>query len=287
MGTLAINIDMPPGGEPETSGSGAPPTEAQARQTFLDSVSPYLTALFALLPKGSQVRVAGFFTAVDNATETSATETMATAAQAKAAAPAAPAPAPAPAPVPVPAKSATGLGAVRVWLISTAERALFTFLFSFLSALSLSGTFNISATGVALFAGASTALSVVTAAIRSISPPTDSKGLDIVTRTGLTLLQTFSAAFVTSTAGATHFSDWRAGALAGVAAALTTAKGLAAVTMNGTGTNRATPASMFPLTMAKPAAPALSPATPLCVLRWHGQGPLLVIKLALQGAQDL
>jgi hypothetical protein len=49
--TVAISIDLPPSGELETSGDGTAPTEAQmteesqARQKFLDLVSPYLESL--------------------------------------------------------------------------------------------------------------------------------------------------------------------------------------------------------------------------------------------------
>ena len=51
MHTLAISIDMPPTGELETSGNGSALTdtqtaeELQARQDFLDLVSPFLQAL--------------------------------------------------------------------------------------------------------------------------------------------------------------------------------------------------------------------------------------------------
>jgi hypothetical protein len=53
MGTMAISIVLPPVGELEISGDGSSPTDAQmteelqARQKFLDLVSPY----FASLPK--------------------------------------------------------------------------------------------------------------------------------------------------------------------------------------------------------------------------------------------
>jgi hypothetical protein len=143
----------------------------------------------------------------------------------------------------------TALGSARTWAVSTVERAVFTFAASFLSALALSGPFGIPAVDAALFAGASAALAVVTAAIRSLSPPTDDKTLDVVTRTGLTLLQAFVAAFVASTAGATHFSDWRAGALAGLAAALTALKGTLAVHVDAA---KPTPASLVQLRPAPP-----------------------------------
>jgi hypothetical protein len=139
----------------------------------------------------------------------------------------------APSPGPPARPDRANLGAARVWALSTAERAFFTFVASFLSALTLGGAFSITAAGAALFAGASAALSVVTAAIRSLHPPTDNKALDVVTRVGLTLLQAFAAAFLASSAGATHFSDWRAGALAGLAAAFTALKGTLAVQLNG------------------------------------------------------
>jgi hypothetical protein len=51
MATMAITIDLPPVGELETSGDGSSPTdtqmaeEMQARQNFLDLVSPYLSSL--------------------------------------------------------------------------------------------------------------------------------------------------------------------------------------------------------------------------------------------------
>ncbi len=51
MATMAITIDLPPVGELETSGDGSSPTDAQmgeemqARQNFLDLVSPYLASL--------------------------------------------------------------------------------------------------------------------------------------------------------------------------------------------------------------------------------------------------
>jgi hypothetical protein len=159
-----------------------------------------------------------------------------------------------------------GIGSLRTWALSTGERAVFTFSASFFSALVLGGPFSIPAADAALFAGASAALSVVTAAIRSLSPPTDDKALDVVTRVGLTLLQAFTAAFVTSTAGATHFTDWRAGALAGVAAAFTALKGTLAVQLNGPASGRPTPASLAPLRKntgtSAPPAPALAPASP-------------------------
>jgi hypothetical protein len=135
-------------------------------------------------------------------------------------------------------------GSLRTWALSTAERAVFTFAASFFSALILGGSFSIPATDAALFAGASAALSVATAAIRSLSPPTEDKALDVVTRVGLTLLQAFTAAFVTSTAGATHFTDWRAGALAGAAAAFTALKSTLAVQLTGKNADRPTPASL-------------------------------------------
>jgi len=132
--------------------------------------------------------------------------------------------------------------------LSTLERAFSTFVSSFIGAILLSGAFNTKAADVALFAAASAALAVVTAAIRSLTPPaggtsTDEKILDVVTRVGLTLVQTFTAAFVTNTAGATHFSDWRAGALAGLAAVVTALKGTGVIKLlGGTG---ATPASLL------------------------------------------
>jgi hypothetical protein len=176
--------------------------------------------------------------------------------------PAAPPKSPAAAAVP---RHAPGLSSIRTWALSTGERAFFTFTASFLSALVLSGTFSIPVVDAALFAAASAALSVVTAAIRSLTPPTDDKALDIVTRVGLTLLQAFTAAFVTSTAGATHFGDWRAGALAGLAAAFTAFKGTLAVQLTS---ERATPASLIPIRASASAStgtgaagtPALSPA---------------------------
>ena len=51
MAELTILVDLPPTGELETSGGGASPTDAQmaeemdARQKFLDSISPYLASL--------------------------------------------------------------------------------------------------------------------------------------------------------------------------------------------------------------------------------------------------
>jgi hypothetical protein len=51
MSTVVIKIDVPPIGELETSGGGGSPTETQmaeemqARQSFLDIVSPYLESL--------------------------------------------------------------------------------------------------------------------------------------------------------------------------------------------------------------------------------------------------
>jgi hypothetical protein len=51
MSTLTISIHLPPTGELEISGNGSSPTddqmaeELQARQTFLDIVSPYLETL--------------------------------------------------------------------------------------------------------------------------------------------------------------------------------------------------------------------------------------------------
>jgi hypothetical protein len=51
VATVAISIDLPPTGELETSGDGTAPTdvqmaeESQARQQFLDLVSPYLKSL--------------------------------------------------------------------------------------------------------------------------------------------------------------------------------------------------------------------------------------------------
>jgi hypothetical protein len=141
---------------------------------------------------------------------------------------------------------------------------LFTFAASFASALILSGAFSIPAMDAALFAAASAALSVITAAIRSLTPPTDDKGLDVVTRVGLTLLQTFTAAFVTSTAGATHFSDWRAGALAGGAAAFTALKGTLAVQLLPASGEKPTPASLiaFRAGPARQAAPLVSGEAP-------------------------
>jgi hypothetical protein len=132
------------------------------------------------------------------------------------------------------------LRSARIWALSTLERAFFTFVSSFISAISLSAAFNTNTADVALFAAASAALAVVTAAIRSLTPPAatsgatrDAKILDVVTRVGLTLVQTFIAAFVTNTAGATHFSDWRAGAVAGLAAAVTALKSTGVVKLAG------------------------------------------------------
>lgn len=51
MAEIAILVDLPPTGELETSGGGASPTDAQmaeemdARQKFLDQISPYLASL--------------------------------------------------------------------------------------------------------------------------------------------------------------------------------------------------------------------------------------------------
>ena len=51
MATLAISIDLPPTGELEISGDGTSPTQAQmaeetqARQNFIDVVSPYFKSL--------------------------------------------------------------------------------------------------------------------------------------------------------------------------------------------------------------------------------------------------
>jgi hypothetical protein len=51
VSTLAITIDLPPGGELETTGDGTSPTqdqmdqETQARQNFIDVISPYLKSL--------------------------------------------------------------------------------------------------------------------------------------------------------------------------------------------------------------------------------------------------
>ena len=140
------------------------------------------------------------------------------------------------------------LGSARIWVLSTAERAFFTFLASWFSALVLGGQFNVTFLEATAFAAASAALAVVTAAVRSLSPPTGNAALDVVTRTGLTLLQAFTAAFVTSSAGAVHFSDWRAAALAGLAAAFTALKGSLAVQLNGanaTNGRRPTPASLI------------------------------------------
>jgi hypothetical protein len=149
---------------------------------------------------------------------------------------------------------------LRIWALSSLERAFFTFAASFASALLLSKAFGIPAVDAALFAGASAALSVVTAAIRSLSPPTDDKALDVVTRVGLTVLQAFTAAFMTSTAGATHFSDWRAGALAGAAAAFTALKGTLAVQLGG---EKATPASLIRLRTGGANNAGVSAETPL------------------------
>ena len=210
------------------------------RQRFIEAVSPYLTSLLvtvdvgdpgiaqqlsALLPKGSLVSVAGSADAA--AAEPAGATAAATATNLRA-----------------------KLGSVRTWALSTAERAFFTFAASFGSAVTLGGAFNISTLDATLFAAASAALAVVTAAIRSLSPPTDNATLDVVTRAGLTLLQAFAAAFVVTTAGATHFSDWRAGALAGLAAAFTALKGTLATQLNGanaTNGQRASPGSLIPL----------------------------------------
>jgi hypothetical protein len=144
----------------------------------------------------------------------------------------------------------TELRPVGTWILSTAERAIFTFAFTFFSALIFSDKFNIKNANLLLFPAAAAGLSVITAAVRSLTPPPengsslDAKVLDVVTRVGLTLLQTFTAAFVTSTAGATHFSDWRSGAVAGVAAAFTALKGASvAKLLGGSGI---TPASAIP-----------------------------------------
>jgi hypothetical protein len=144
------------------------------------------------------------------------------------------------------------LGTARTWVLSTGERALFTFLASWLSALILGGQFNVTFLEATLFAAASAALAVVTAAIRSLTPPTGNGTLDVVTRTGLTLLQAFTAAFVTSSAGGVHFTDWRAGALAGLAAAFTALKGSLAVQLNDSKANGAQPATPASLIRLRP-----------------------------------
>jgi hypothetical protein len=144
------------------------------------------------------------------------------------------------------------LGTARTWVLSTAERALFTFLASWFSALILGGQFNVTFLEATLFAAASAALAVVTAAIRSLSPPSGNGALDVVTRTGLTLVQAFTAAFVTSSAGGVHFTDWRAAALAGLAAAFTTLKGSLAVQLNGSKANGAQPATPASLLRLRP-----------------------------------
>jgi hypothetical protein len=165
--------------------------------------------------------------------------------------------------VPPPPLDAT-LRTAGIWALSTLERAFFTFVSGFIGAISLSGAFNTNAADVALFAAASAALAVVTAAIRSLTPPTatsgatrDQKILDVVTRVGLTLVQTFTAAFVTNSAGATHFSDWRAAAVAGLAAVVTVLKGTGVIKLAGVnnlpgllkflGGTGATPASLVRL----------------------------------------
>jgi hypothetical protein len=144
------------------------------------------------------------------------------------------------------------LGTARTWALSTLERAFFTFLASWLSALVLGGQFNVTFLEATLFAAASAALAVVTAAIRSLTPPTGNGTLDVVTRTGLTLLQAFTAAFVTSSAGGVHFTDWRAAALAGLAAAFTALKGSVAVQLNGAKANGAQPATPASLLRLRP-----------------------------------
>jgi hypothetical protein len=59
VATVAITIDLPPTGELETSGDGTAPTDAQmaeesqARQQFLDLVSPYLESLPKRPPRRS------------------------------------------------------------------------------------------------------------------------------------------------------------------------------------------------------------------------------------------
>jgi hypothetical protein len=144
------------------------------------------------------------------------------------------------------------LGTARTWVLSTGERALFTFLASWLSALILGGQFNVTFLEATLFAAASAALAVVTAAIRSLTPPSGNGTLDVVTRTGLTLLQAFTAAFVTSSAGGVHVTDWRAGALAGLAAAFTALKGSLAVQLNDSKANGAQPATPASLLRLRP-----------------------------------
>jgi hypothetical protein len=225
--------------------------------------------LSALLPKGSLVSVAGYFGGIEDWPSIAATEpsrallTGPANGQVMAAMEphqqelAAAEPAGATAAEPAGATAAVAatnlrakLGSVRTWALSTAERAFFTFAASLGSAVTLGGAFNINGLDATLFAAASAALAVVTAAIRSLAPSTDNATLDVVTRAGLTLLQTFAAAFVTTTAGATHFSDWRAGALAGLAAAFTALKGTLATQLNGanaTNGQRATPSSLIPL----------------------------------------
>jgi hypothetical protein len=151
---------------------------------------------------------------------------------------------------------AVTLGSLPVWALSTGERALFTFVASLSSALALGGAFSLPAMDAALFAAVSAALAVVTAAIRSLTPPTDDKALDVVTRVGLTLLQAFTAAFVTGTAGASHFSDWRAGALAGLAAAFTALKGTVAVQLHPASGAKPTPACLIPLRPGPAGQPA-------------------------------
>ena len=105
--------------------------------------------------------------------------------------------------------------------------------------------FSLSAAHSFLFAAASAGLAVVAAAVRSLAP-SDNDILDVVTRVGLTLLQTFTAAFMTNAAGATHFSDWRAAAVAGLAAVLTALKGTTVV-ITPKRIKRATPASLIPV----------------------------------------
>jgi hypothetical protein len=70
MATLAITIDLPPSGELETTGDGTSPTQAQmdeetqARQNFIDAVSPYLKSLPTRPPRRagnvSRVELLGF-----------------------------------------------------------------------------------------------------------------------------------------------------------------------------------------------------------------------------------
>jgi hypothetical protein len=212
--------------------------------------------LSTLLPQGSQVSVTGYFGGIEDWPAIPASEPsrmLLTSPANGQVMPAAELVAAKPAGAQA-AAAATSLrarlGSVRTWALSTAERAFFTFAASFGSAVALGGAFNISTLDATLFAAASAALAVVTAAIRSLSPPTDNATLDVVTRAGLTLLQAFAAAFVITTAGATHFSDWRAGALAGLAAAFTALKGTLATQLNGanaTNGQRATPGSLIPL----------------------------------------